>query len=558
MVAFVLTLPTRPRALGLAVDRRRARDRLAAVAEHEVRADVGRPPAHRDLPSRVKRNLLPFYEIRKSGRWWRFMRSRSPAWFAFFYAIWGTPLPMAPYGSLMQTSPLNLRSARPACCSIRNTGLLALRAGLHPGRAPGLWQMWRAGGELRRQAIEITLIFAALLATVGAFGIWWGGTSAPGRPIASGLPLLMLPIAAAFRAAPIGSARRAAQHLLLWISIGIAHHAGGSAGRPADQQRARRHVGAARILVAAVGAVDARADVHRASVDHRAGCTRCGGWRSRAAAAFVLARARTTRAGASALIAAGTLGRGADRDRHDDAAAAGRSAVAARRSRRALAPDRARRLRRARQAGVDDLRPAAPRRGHRSGAAARRSACGRCSAPTSSRFASFTTAASRCRPAPTRSTCTSTSARRERSGRWRCRSAASVRRCRSWTVQAAARSAVDTTFWLPVNASFVGLRGPAEMERAIDSITITPTAVVDAGARPIVPAVLAAAHYRRREPLLPRRAHVSGAGRLLDAWPAHRAVHRGGAARTARRRSCCAFTAAEGQPRDVHDVRLAA
>ena len=98
--------------------------------------------------------------------------------------------------------------------------------------------MWRAGGELRQRPIEITVIFLALLGTVGAFGIWWGGTSAPGRPIASGLPLLMLPIAAAFRAAPMGSARRAAQHLLLWISIGIAHHADDFRGRPADQQRA--------------------------------------------------------------------------------------------------------------------------------------------------------------------------------------------------------------------------------------------------------------------------------------------------------------------------------
>ena len=35
------------------------------------------------------------------------------------------------------------------------------------------------------------------------------------------MPLLLLPIAAAFRAAPVGSARRAAQHLLLWVSIGI-------------------------------------------------------------------------------------------------------------------------------------------------------------------------------------------------------------------------------------------------------------------------------------------------------------------------------------------------
>ena len=30
------------------------------------------------------------------------------AWFSFFYAYWGTPLPSAPYGKLVQTSPKNL------------------------------------------------------------------------------------------------------------------------------------------------------------------------------------------------------------------------------------------------------------------------------------------------------------------------------------------------------------------------------------------------------------------------------------------------------------------
>ncbi len=49
--------------------------------------------------------------------------------------------------------------------------------------------------------------------------------------------------------------------------------------------------------------------------------------------------------------------------------------------------------------------------------------------------------------------------------------------------------------WLPVDASFVGLRGPVELERAVAAITITPVAVVDAGARPLVPIVLAAAAY---------------------------------------------------------------
>ena len=65
----------------------------------------------------------------------------------------------------------------------------------------------------------------------------------------------------------------------------------------------------------------------------------------------------------------------------------------------------------------------------------------------------------------------------------------------TWTMQPQPRERWQTTLWLPVDASFVGLRGPVEFERAIESITITPIAVVDAGSRPLVPIVLAAANY---------------------------------------------------------------
>ena len=66
------------------------------------------------------------------------------------------------------------------------------------------------------------LVFLALLGTVGAFRIWWGGSASPARPLASGLLLLALPIGAAYADAAPGTARRAAQHLLLWIGVGIA------------------------------------------------------------------------------------------------------------------------------------------------------------------------------------------------------------------------------------------------------------------------------------------------------------------------------------------------
>ena len=90
----------------------------------------------------------------------------------------------------------------------------------------------------------------------------------------------MVPIATAFRSAPSGSPRRAAQHLLLWIGDRHRDHARRQPRRTADQQRARRHVGAARFLVAAVGVVVAGAELHRPAMGRLRGCTRSGGWRS--------------------------------------------------------------------------------------------------------------------------------------------------------------------------------------------------------------------------------------------------------------------------------------
>jgi hypothetical protein len=142
-------------------------------------------------------------------------------WFSVFQWIWGTPWPQAPYGGLVQTEISNLAFGVPGLLFDQEYGLLAY-APVQVLAGVGLWRMWRSGGESARQAGEIVVTFAALLATVGAFRIWWGGSAAPGRPLTSGLLLLALPIGVAFRAAPSGSARRAAHHVLLWLSLGVA------------------------------------------------------------------------------------------------------------------------------------------------------------------------------------------------------------------------------------------------------------------------------------------------------------------------------------------------
>jgi hypothetical protein len=141
-------------------------------------------------------------------------------WFSFFYWIWGVPLPQAPYGALVQTSPWNLVFGAPGLLFDQEYGLLPY-APVYILAVTGLWVMWRTDRSSRRQAVEVVLVFGALLATVGAFRIWWGGSASPGRPLTSGLLLLAIPVAYAFRAAPMASAQRAAQHLLLWASIGV-------------------------------------------------------------------------------------------------------------------------------------------------------------------------------------------------------------------------------------------------------------------------------------------------------------------------------------------------
>ncbi len=143
------------------------------------------------------------------------------AWFAFFYVYWGVPLPQAPYGALVQTDLMNLVFGAPGLLFDQEYGLLAY-APVYVLGATGLATMWRLGGEWRRRGVEIALVFGALLGTVGAFRIWWGGSASPGRPLASGLLLLALPIAMAFRAAGQGSALRAAHHVLLWLGVGVA------------------------------------------------------------------------------------------------------------------------------------------------------------------------------------------------------------------------------------------------------------------------------------------------------------------------------------------------
>jgi hypothetical protein len=413
-------------------------------------------------------------------------------WFAFFYAIWGTPLPMAPYGSMTQTSPLNVRAGGPGLLFDQEYGLLAL-APVYILAGTGLWHMWKAGDALRRQSVEIVVIFFALLATVGAFGIWWGGAAAPSRPIASGLPLLLLPIAAAFHAAPVGSARRAAQHLLLWVSIGIGitlvvSQDGLLLNNARDGTSALLEYWSPRWELWTLAPTFIRHPWHIALL-HTSWWLAIAG-----AAALVMSRTRTTHAGRSALVAAATL-------------AVALVAIAMTLPYLPADPplprvDLSARSRLTALDGFDTrVRPASMtynpfHRGAAMEVVPRLTLGVRPQQRTDRQPLRVIHNGRFSLPAGTYQIEVRFNARAPGQA-WPL--ALQIGRAgpplQSWTIQAQPGQVWTTTLWLPVSANFVGLRGPAEMETAIDAITITPTAVVDAGARPIVPAVIAAAHY---------------------------------------------------------------
>ena len=143
------------------------------------------------------------------------------AWSAFFYAYWGTPWPHGPYGSMSQTEIAYTVFGVPGLLFDQEYGLLAY-APAYVLAGFGFWTMIRRPGPLRRLGLETGLIVAALVFTVGAFRIWWGGSAAPGRPVVSGLLVLLLPMAVQIGSARASSPRRAAQHLLVWAGVVVA------------------------------------------------------------------------------------------------------------------------------------------------------------------------------------------------------------------------------------------------------------------------------------------------------------------------------------------------
>ena len=413
-------------------------------------------------------------------------------WLAFFQAFWGSPLPMAPYGALVQTSPLNLLFGGPGLFFDQEYGLLAF-APVYILAATGSYQMWRAGGESRRQAIEIALVFSALVVTVGAFRIWWGGNSAPARPLASGLLLLAVPIATAFRAAPAGSARRAGQHLLLWIGVGISatlalSQDGMIIANGRDGTSALLEYWSPRWELWTLAPTFIMPATSIALLHTAWWLAIAGG------AGWFLSRQRTTTPGVAALTAMMTLVAAlliiaasfpflpaGDALPRADLGARSRLATLDGFDERVrpvgVIYDPVRRVNAA--AVLSEVRLNVKPQQRTDWQPLRVIHNGRFSLPAG-RYRVDVTFGHEVPSAPTEF-----SLQVGRMGP----------PLQSWALQPAAGDTWHTTFALDVDAGFVGFGGPTEMERAITAIAITPTSVVDAGARPRVGEVLSVARY---------------------------------------------------------------
>ena len=141
-------------------------------------------------------------------------------WLGYFWVTWGTPSPAAPYGGAAGTTLASLVRGAPGLLFDQEYGALVVAPALWLGLS-GLVAMAREPA-VRRTAVEIAAVCAALLGAVGAYHLWWGGSGAVGRPIIAALPLLGVPMAWRFHQWRGAPALRAAALALVAAGLVVA------------------------------------------------------------------------------------------------------------------------------------------------------------------------------------------------------------------------------------------------------------------------------------------------------------------------------------------------
>lgn len=140
------------------------------------------------------------------------------AWFGFFYVVYGTPDPSAPYGTYTQSALAHIAPGVTGLLFDQQFGLIS-NAPIYLASVCGLgWLIFRnprvwaaeAGADAsspRRFAIEVLIVVVPYTLAVAMYRMWWGGWSAPARFLTPVLPLLALAAAITFAAARSLTAR---------------------------------------------------------------------------------------------------------------------------------------------------------------------------------------------------------------------------------------------------------------------------------------------------------------------------------------------------------------
>jgi len=137
------------------------------------------------------------------------------AWFTYFWAIWGTPNPSAPYGFVTETSLANLRHGVPGLLLDQQFGLLP-NAPIYVMAVVGSVALVRQRPRLAAELAALVVLYGL---AVASYPMWWGGYSAPARFLVAVLPVAAFPVAMAWSRGSAGL--RAIALVLLVVSVAI-------------------------------------------------------------------------------------------------------------------------------------------------------------------------------------------------------------------------------------------------------------------------------------------------------------------------------------------------
>ena len=113
------------------------------------------------------------------------------AWFAFFWIIWGSPSPAAPYGADTSTSLSYIVRGVIGLVIDQQFGVVVTA----PVLVLSCVGLPAFAHRRPRLAAELAVVVVTYTAAVASYAMWWGGVAAPGRFLVSILPLAALPIA---------------------------------------------------------------------------------------------------------------------------------------------------------------------------------------------------------------------------------------------------------------------------------------------------------------------------------------------------------------------------